>query len=361
MADPLKNNFNAILIERYGLEISHHYDGFQLEKFQSSVINEDWEARELKDRMRHLTKCIYEHLNLPYQKAISVIIKTAPKFGGFEAMTFPDIAEVYGLQDESVSLNALKELTKYSSSEFAIRPFIIQNQKSVMQTMLKWSKDSNEHVRRLSSEGCRPRLPWAMALPEFKKSPKSILPILENLIHDKSLYVRKSVANNLNDITKDNPTIALNFAKKWYGSSDHANWIIKHGLRTLLKKGDKTALDILGFNESPDLRLTNFSLSETVVKIGSFINFAFDISHLHKKAVFLKVGFVVSYVKKGGKVSDKIFHITEKSFEPNESYSFKKKLSFIDLSTRKHQPGTHKISITINGNVIGSTNLELID
>jgi 3-methyladenine DNA glycosylase AlkC len=357
MAEPLKNNFNAQLVGRFGQEIKNHFDKFPLFDFQESVINEQWEARELKDRMRHLTLCIHERLNLTYKKAVDVLLKVAPKFGGFEAMTFPDFVEVFGLDEASISLETLKKLTKYSSSEFAIRPYIIKNPKKVMDTMFGWSKDENEHVRRLASEGCRPRLPWAMALPEFKKEPAYIIPILENMIHDESLYVRKSVANNLNDITKDNPQIALEFAKKWYGKSNHANWIIKHGLRTLSKKGDPTALNILGFSGSPEIALINFKLSTENIKIGENISFEFGLENIAKKNAIVKVGFLVDYVKANGKTSKKIFHISEKSFEPSIVYKIKKKLSFKDLSTRKHYPGIHHISITINGNIIGTKNI----
>lgn len=359
MAEPLKNNFNAQLVEKFGQEIKNQHNKFPLLDFQKSVINTQWEERELKDRMRHLTLSIHQHLNLTYKKAVDVLLKVAPKFGGFEAMTFPDFVEVFGQEEAAISVEALKELTKYSSSEFAIRPYIINNSKKVMDTMLGWSKDENEHVRRLASEGCRPRLPWAMALPEFKKDPAYIIPILENMINDESLYVRKSVANNLNDITKDNPQIALDFAKKWYGKSNHASWIIKQGLRTLSKKGDPTALDILGFSAKPEFSLIVFELSTEAIKIGENVTFKFGIENIARKNVFVKVGFLVDYVKANGKTSKKIFHISEKLFEPSLVYNFKKKLSFKDLSTRKHYPGIHHISITINGIILGTRDLKV--
>lgn len=349
MAEPLKNGFNQVLVNKIGNEINSHFPKFNVAAFEKGVLNEDWEGKELKERMRHITICIHDHLNLKYTEAIDILLKVAPNFNGFEAMLFPDFVEVFGLKHEDKSLDAMEELTKYSSSEFAIRPFIIQNPEVVMKRMLDWSKHRNHHVRRLASEGCRPRLPWAMALPDFKQDPFQILPILENLKNDDSLYVRKSVANNINDITKDNPDIALTLAEKWYGKTANTNWIIKHGLRTLLKKGDERALDIFGFNDCLSAMVTNFKISANQLKIGDDMSFEFDISHQEKKSVFLKIGFEVTYVKSGTKTSKKIFHIGEKSFEKGKKLTFKKKLSFKDLSTRKHYRGKHEISILING------------
>jgi len=359
MAEPLKNYFNLDFVSKIASEAVGVYPAFDSMGFQQTVLNEDWENRELKDRMRHIAISLGAYLP-EYAKAVTLLKTIAPKFNDFPAMVFSDFVEVHGLDDPEVSLDALEHFTKYASAEFAIRPFIVKYEALTMDRMLCWSKNENHHVRRLSSEGCRPRLPWAMALPKYKKDPAPILPILENLKNDESEYVRRSVANNINDLTKDNPAIALEIAKSWYGKSSQTDWILKHGLRTLLKKGNDEALHLFGFNNNVNAKVTNLNLSDTWVRIGGVLKFNFKITNLDLKKSLLKVGYMVGYVKSSGKVSEKIFHVSELTFEPNQTVSFKKKISFKDLTTRKHYSGNHYIFITINGKEMERVNFDVV-
>lgn len=360
MAELLKNEFNEAFVSKLGGGLAAGDKSFNLEGFLDSTINENWESRELKNRMRHLTHMIHAHTSLDYPDQLKIMMELATQFDGLKGMTFPDYVEVYGLNHLKESLAALKHMTKYSSSEFAIRPFIIKYKKEAMKAMLTWSKDHNEHVRRLSSEGCRPRLPWAMALPAFKQDPSLVLPILENLRVDESLYVRKSVANNINDITKDNPVIALDLSQRWYGGHEHTNWMIKHGLRTLLKNGNEQALQIIGFDDKARFEVSGFNLSNDRVKMGESFQFDFKISNLESNEAFAKVGFVVSYQKANGSLSDKIFHVAEKDFASTDAVLFNKKLSFKDLTTRKHHPGLHRIGVLVNGKKLAEKEFILV-
>ncbi|MFY0627721.1 MAG: DNA alkylation repair protein [Reichenbachiella sp.] len=359
--EPFKNEFNKSFTQKLGALLKQHDHTFDLKKFESSIFNEHWEKRELKDRMRHISVMIFENTSLEYLAQLKIMVLIADQFSGLPSMTFPDYVEVHGLDFIEESLDALEHFTKFSSSEFAIRPFIKQNEKLAMTRMLTWSKNSSEHVRRLSSEGCRPRLPWAMALPSFKNDPNLVVEILENLRSDDSLYVRKSVANNLNDITKDNPALALNLAEKWYGQNELTNWIVKHGLRTLLKKGNERALQIIGFDFNAKFSVMDLSLSKTKPRIGESFNFSFEVQNLEAKKVTAKIGFVVSYMKSNGKQSDKIFHISEAEFESKKPKKYNKKLSFKDLSTRKHYPGNHQISVVVNGFDLAKKEFELLE
>lgn len=360
MAEPLKNEYNEAFVNKIGDLLAERDQSFNLDGFVCSIINENWEARELKERMRHITNMVHAHSSLDYPEQLKLMVEISSQFGGLAGMTFPDYVEVYGLDYLKESVEAMKEMTKYSSSEFAIRPYIVKNKKEVMESMLDWSRDENEHIRRLASEGCRPRLPWAMALPEFKKDPSLILPILENLKTDDSLYVRKSVANNINDITKDNPEVALSLCEQWYGENPHTNWIVKHGLRTLLKNGNKRALQIIGFNDKAKFKVPDLKLSDSKVKLGSDMKFEFQILNMEPKSAFAKVGFVVSYQKANGSLSDKIFHVAEKEFPSSAPSVFNKKLSFRDLTTRRHHPGLHKIGVLVNGKKLAEQDFELV-
>jgi 3-methyladenine DNA glycosylase AlkC len=227
----------------------------------------------------------------------------------------------------------------------------------MMAHMFAWSKHENEHIRRLASEGCRPALPWAVALSNFKKDPTPVLPILEQLKADPSLYVRKSVANNLNDISKTRPDIVIKIAADWYGENEHTNWTIKHGCRTLLKNGNRETLALFGLNDTQNIKISAFCLEAASISIGGDIAFSFEISA--KEAAKARLEYSIDYVKSGGKRSRKIFKLSEVSLKTNEKKTYTRKHSFEDLSTRKHYPGIHSITLIVNGVERGTLNFEL--
>jgi 3-methyladenine DNA glycosylase AlkC len=285
-------------------------------------------------------------------------MEVSSSFSGFEYMFFPTFVELYGLEKYEKSIEALEHFTKYSSSEFAVRPFIKKYKHKMMLQMYMWAKSQNHHVRRLASEGCRPRLPWAMALLEFKKDPSEILPILEELKDDKSKYVRKSVANNLNDISKDNPVILKEIAKKWLGSSKESSWIVKHACRTLLKQGNRDTMELFGFLKPDCIKISNFRVQKRV-KIGESLNFSFELESKEKNLVKLRVEYVMGFVRKNGTISHKIFKISE--FQNNHKVKlFVKSYSFKKITTRKYYVGTHTIDIVVNGYKMASEEFSLL-
>jgi 3-methyladenine DNA glycosylase AlkC len=221
---------------------------------------------------------------------------------------------------------------------------------------MDWAEDKDAKVRRLASEGCRPRLPWAMALPKFKKDPSPILPILEKLKDDASEDVRRSVANNLNDISKDNPDLTLEICEKWSGQSENTDKIVKHACRTLLKAGNKRALAIFGYSDPSSIGVDNLSLDKKNLKIGDDLTFSFDITVATKSKVRLE--YAVYFVKAKGKISKKVFKISEKDYGPG-TYSISRKQAFQEQTTRKHYPGTHRIAIIVNGEEKARTSFEL--
>jgi len=349
MPEPLKNMYNPKSIGEYASQIKEIYPAFLLEEFIADILDDSWEELELKARGRRITENMGKYLPEDYPKAIGILNQVAPKVTGFFAIIFPDFVEVFGQEEKywDISIAALEEYTKYSSSEFAVRPFIINHEEKMMAQMLAWSKDENEDVRRLSSEGCRPALPWAMALPKYKKDPTPILPILEQLKADSSLYVRKSVANNINDISKSTPEVAIELAKRWIGMNKDTDWIIKHGLRTLLKQGHREALGLFGYHDSSALKVTNFKIDKGKIPMEGEITFSFDIQA--KEDTKLRLEYGVDYMKANGKRNRKIFQISESALKKGEKKSYEKKHSFEELSTRKHYPGLHSITLIVNG------------
>jgi len=362
MAELLKDMFNQESVQNFASIIQKAYPNFQIEKFMGQVFDDNWENLELLGRGKKVGAVMGQLLPQDYKEALAVLDEIVDEASavGFFGTIFPDFVSIFGLDDENweISVVALGEYTKHFTSEFGVRPFILKNEEKMMNQMLVWSKDENEHVRRLASEGCRPLLPWAPGLPRLKKDPSLILPILENLKEDDSLYVRKSVANNLNDISKNHPEIVIEIAKKWFGDNKNTNWIVKHACRTLLKQANPAALEIFGFVDSESILLQQFNIDKTYLEIGQDLIFDFNITSTKQTKVRLE--YAIEFVKANGKRNKKVFQISEASMKENEKKSHSKKHSFKNLSTRIHYPGIHSIILIINGKERGSIDFELI-
>ena len=356
MAEPLKYMYNAAFFEQLCPFLRDTIPGFPCRQFIYKVFDNQWPDLELKQRVRHISKCLHEFLPADFPKAAAILrqlsnalLESGTKVQGFACMFIPDYIEVYGTQHARESLDALEDITRLVSAEFAIRPFIIDHQTLTMKKMLDWSKHADENVRRLSSEGCRPRLPWAMGLPLFKMNPQPLLPILENLKADPSPYVRRSVANNLNDIAKDHPQLVLKIADEWRGGSDATDQIIKHACRTLLKKGDTEALRLHGFQPANKARVDALMLSKKKIKLGEELQFSFDVKNLEKTPRNFRLEYAIAYVTSTGKTSTRIFKISERTLPPQAALHVRRKQSFRDLTTRKHFKGQHQLYIIANG------------
>ncbi len=349
MAELLKDGYNRPLLERLAGLISLQDSTFEVDIFLDRVFDKTWEGLELKQRMSRIAGVLGETIVHPYKQQLRILYPVAEEANtGFLGMVFPEFVEQFGLNDWKLSLPALEWFTRFASSEFAVRPFILKDQSRMMKQMLRWSNDDNYHVRRLSSEGCRPRLPWAVALPALKKDPAPILPILENLKEDQEEYVRRSVANNLNDISKDSPELVIQIAKEWLGKNEKTDWIVKHACRSLLKKGNSDVLTLFGF-ESPDkIKICHPELKEDKIRIGGELEFRFELSTSTKSLGKIRLEYAVDYVKKNGKLSTKIFQISESEITANTK-SFIRRQSFKDMTTRKHYSGKHHLKIIVNG------------
>jgi 3-methyladenine DNA glycosylase AlkC len=335
------------------------YPPFEAEEFVESVCDEKWPERELKEKMRHTTLCLHQFLPDDFPLAVDILKSIVPKVEGFEAIVLPDYVEVYGQEHWNISLPALGELTKCGSSEFAIRSFLNKNLKKAMEYMYQWSEDQDFRVRRFSSEGCRLRLPWGAGVPALKKDPSPVIPILEKLKNDPELFVRKSVANSLNDISKDHPQLVLDLCKSWQGKSENTDWIIKQGCRTLLKQGNKRAMLLFGFANPEKINIEELKLSSDSPKIGDEITFTFDLNVETSAKQKVRLEYIVHYIKSLGKTSPKVFQISETILK-NGTHPIKKKHSFANMSTRKHYPGEHKIEIVVNGDVKAEAILKLL-
>jgi 3-methyladenine DNA glycosylase AlkC len=349
MAELLKNQFfTTDSLNSLADNLLAVYPGFDRDHFLALIYDETWESRELKAKMRHTTRAMGMVLPADYPSALDILHQAVPQVRGFEAMCFPDFVELYGLEHWDLSMPALEYFTRFGSSEFAVRPFLDRDPDRGMVYFRTWALDSSEHVRRLASEGCRPRLPWAMALPKFKADPSPILPVLEMLKDDESEYVRRSVANNLNDISKDHPELVLDVCERWLGKSERTDGIVRHALRSLLKQGEPRALALFGVEGGDHLTIVALSLEQDHLKIGETLSFSYRLRVDGEKEVRVRLEYAVYFAKFSGRLSRKVFQLAEKNFAPGE-YSFSKKHSLEDRTTRKHYPGEHKLEVIVNG------------
>ncbi len=351
MAEALKDWFSKEFVEDLKNKLEIVYKEFDSKGFMEFILDDKWEDLELKERMRHIAIAFNEYLPLVYKEQLEVLIAVKNKLSydqsmALQSMVFQDFVEVYGLDDYDNSISALREFTINSSSEFAIRYFIIKYEEQTMDQMKEWAKDKNLHLRRFASEGCRPRLPWAIALPKYKKDPTKVLEILELLKCDKEKYVQKSVANNLNDIAKDNPHLVIEFVSNNLGQNKDLDWICKHASRTLLKQGDKKILELFGYGKADHVIVDNFELDSSV-KLGEDLNFNFELSSKESLGN-IRVEFEIEYQKANNKRSKKVFMVYQGEMKQNIK-SFAKKQSFKDMTTRKHYKGLHKVAIIVNG------------
>ncbi|MCL3854468.1 DNA alkylation repair protein [Parabacteroides sp. GYB001] len=379
MAEPFKNMYNEQFFDRFTKDLKLVIKDFDAREFVSQIMDNEWENRELKQRCMHITTILRKFLPADYKEAIAKILElldyvknTQPDFSKIDDTKFgltleygpvlDNYVEQYGLDDYETSVKAIEKITQFTSCEFSVHPFIIKYPDEMMQQMLVWSKHEHWGVRRLASEGCRPRLPWAMALPNLKENPAPIIPILENLKNDPARFVRLSVANNLNDIAKDNPQTVIDLVKRWQGESKEVDWIIKHGCRTLLKQGNQEMMELFGFNSTvKSIRIENFQISIPQVKVGESLEFSFNLLNKNNKRTKIRLEYGIYYQKANGTLTKKVHKISEKEYAENSTTQITRKHSFRVVTTRKLHPGLHQVAVIINGNEFEKYDFELIE
>ncbi len=358
----LKDMFNQDSVGALADALASEYPSFPQTVFIKKVFDANWQDLALKARVRHITLIISDFLPQDYQDSLEILIKTLPHLSeqGFEKMIFPDFVEVFGQEELELSLDALEEITKHISGEFAIRPLISGYQSQTMARMLEWANHPHPGVRRLASEGCRPRLPWGIRLNNLIADPFPILPILEILKDDDQEEIRRSVANNLNDISKDNPEFVVKVLAGWQNPEDEQrSRLTKHALRTLIKAGHAGAMELLGFSTSPDVEVSQISIQPAKIRIGEDVTFSFYIKSTGSKKQPIMVDYLVYFMRANGNQTAKVFKLSQNNIQPGEMIKITKKHSFKPISTRKYYPGKQSFQPQINGKLFPIADLEL--
>jgi 3-methyladenine DNA glycosylase AlkC len=255
----------------------------------------------------------------------------------------------HGLAHFEESMRAQYALTQLFTAEYSIRAFLEKHPQATLARLREWARDPSEHVRRLVSEGTRPRLPWAPRLRAFQQDPRPVIELLELLKDDPSLYVRRSVANNLNDIGKDHPQLLATLAKRWLkGASDERRWIVKHALRSAIKRADAGALGALGYGGKANVAVRAVRITPARPKIGGQVSIGFEIVNKGAKRQRVMADLVVHFVKARG-TSAKTFKLRMLDLAPGARETVSKKITLSQLTTRRHYPGRHRVEALLNG------------
>ena len=358
MAEPLKNRFGIDVPRRIGAQISAVSREFDDAAFQTDVQN-GYDELELMPRARHIARRLRAHLPEQYPAALKILMKSiGPRVerGDSQGMasfyygphTF--FVSEFGLDDFEISLAAQYELTQRFTAEFSIRPFLERHQERTLAQFRLWATDDNAHVRRLVSEGSRTRLPWAARLRAFQKDPGPVIELLELLKDDPDLYVRRSVANNLNDIGKDHPDVLVAVAQRWLqGATDERRWIVNHALRSAVKRTESGALAALGFGSVANVAVRDASITPERVRIGQSVTITLSVANQEAVPQRVLADLRVHFVKSNGQPSAKTFKLRTFGLASKEKVSLQKTISLAQHTTRKHYPGIHTVELLLNG------------
>jgi len=355
----LKEWFNEARYRSVAGQLAELHPGFDRKRFLS-VSLEGLDRLSLLQRLRRMTVSTREALPLGYRESLAVLRNLAPRLDhSFVTLFLPDFVGLYGLEDFDESMEALRFFTRFGSSEFAVREFLRRDLRRTLKVMHEWSCDPDEHVRRLASEGCRPRLPWSFRLGELVADPRPAFPILGNLREDPSLYVRKSVANHLNDISRDHPGLLIDLLGEWNRGHPHTAWIAKRALRTLVKRGDRGALSLIGAGGVPRVEVDHFSAGPPAIRLGGMLSLSARIRSTGRRDQRLVIDYAIHYVKKSGATSAKVFKWAERDLAPGENLVLEKTQQIRDFTTRVHYPGDHAVDLLVNGVRLGGTSFRL--
>jgi 3-methyladenine DNA glycosylase AlkC len=331
------------------------YPAMQPNRIVAQVFDEGWHDRELKQRIRRVAVVLCHHLPTDYPAALELLRRAAARVDGlgFTAMAFNDFVEAYGLDHPDISLAALEQFTILASAEFAVRPFIERYPELVYARLLTWARHEDWRVRRLASEGSRPRLPWGMGLPSLKFDPSPIVPILSALRKDPREDVRRSVANSLNDVSKDHPDVVVELLSSWQDGSNEMDALTRHALRTLLKNGHPGALDLSGFSPQPAVVIRQAKVEPPSVQIGGAVHLSFEVVATGPAPQRLMIDFAVVFQNVSGTGSRKVFKGKVVELAGGEHIAMRRKISLQPMSTRAILPGPHVVEVQINGRVLG--------
>lgn len=359
MAEALKAQFGEDVPVRIAAMIARVFPEFAGAEFVSETLR-GYAPLELLDRGRRIAEVLHRHLPQDYPRALDVLLRSlgppAQRTMGNGMAPFLYLPYVYfvaehGLSHFDESIAAMHAITRRFSFEFGIRPFIERDPQRMLAVLARWTSDPDVHVRRLVSEGTRPRLPWAPRLRVFEKDPRPVLALLERLRDDPEDYVRRSVANHLNDLGKDDPALLLQTCERWARNAPPPRMrLIRHALRTLLKRGEPRALAVLGFGHGASVRLAAATITPRRPAIGASVTIEFELVSAARRVQPVLVDLRIDYARApGAPRASRVFRLASFELAPGASRRLRKTVSLRQMSTRTHHPGRHRVEALVNG------------
>ncbi|MCK6438854.1 MAG: DNA alkylation repair protein [Planctomycetes bacterium] len=371
MAEPLKSFFSPELVKRLAASIARVEPSFPARAFVRQA-SKGLDQLELLDRGKHISQALAAHLPQDYPKAVDILLRSlGPEHASDELIGvgmapffyLPHIIFVAerGLEHFDLSMRAQYELTKRFSAESSIRPYIAKYPERTFATLRRWTKDANPHVRRLVSEGTRLRLPWAMRVPWLDANAGKVLELLDLLKDDPASLVRRSVANNLNDLGKVHPALLTRTCAAWLkGASAERRELVEHALRSAIKRGEAQALALLGYGKKPSVVVEKARFEPRKVAIGKRVEIGFTLRSTARATQGLLVDVAVHFVKAGGRATPKVFKGKRITLGPGDCVEMTSRVSLAVHTTRKPRPGTHKVDIVVNGIAMKAGSFEVV-
>jgi len=374
MAEPFKNLLNKKIIAGMAGHFKNHWSQFDNKGFVKTATK-NLDTLELKARTERITQAMIEYLPTDFKKAGKIMLASlgtpldddisagtvdASGIAGWAVTPLTHYVGLHGHDHFDLSMTLFKEMTKCASSEFGIRFFLLESPEKTLLAMKNWTTDPNQHVRRLVSEGSRPRLPWAMSLPAFIKDPAPVIQLLERLKDDDQEYVRRSVANNLNDIAKDNPDLVAEIATQWMkDASQERKKLVRHACRTLLKNGHQKTLKVLGF-KPPKIQQVSIDILTPKVVFGNTLQFTLTICSDSNQDQSLMIDYIIHHQKSNGRTSPKVFKWRTTILPAKNTLTSTKKHAIKKITTRVYYSGLHAVEIMVNGVSVGKVNFQLL-
>ena len=365
----LRDVFSRNTIEIIANSIFTAWSGFDRNSFIKNCLDGLFDL-SFGDRAKRIVTVLHEYLPANFEYAVSILTQSlGPElkgdefsgFDGFYIMPLAGYISKYGIEFPNLALPALYEMTKRFSAEGDIRAFIERYPKKTYAFLESLVADPSPFARRLASEGTRPRLPLASRLRAYQRDPTPVIRLLDRLYTDANLMVRRSVANNINDITKDNSEIAVDTLARWKQENPSAelDWIVRHGLRTLIKQDDPAALSLLGF-DGHDFDLEGFSINRARIALGEDLTFRITIRSRGDRRQKLALNYVVFFVKANGRCRPKVFRLPKKEIEAGESIVIEKTHRFRPFRNQTFHSGVHSLEVRVNGVSSGTKEFELV-
>ena len=358
MAEPLKDFFSPSLVRRLAADVARVHPPFDSAAFARRASRGLTEL-ELLDRGRHLSRVLADFLPDEYPAAVDVLLRSLGPEHATDELVGVGMAPFYylphvlfvaerGVEHFDLSMHAQVELTKRFSAESSIRSYIAADPERSFRYFEKWCTHENAHVRRLVSEGTRLRLPWAERVRWLDDHPERVLALLDRLKDDPTTLVRRSVANNLNDLGKVHPALLVETCEAWLEGHPERRPLVEHALRSAVKRGEQGALALLGFGSSATVAVEDVRFRPRRVAIGGKVAISFALVSTSEVRQELLVDLAVHFVKARG-ASKKVFKIERVSLAPGERVVLAKSISLAVHTTRKPRPGRHRVDVMVNG------------